>query len=173
MTNRNLCGFAVATLLLLGCTPDKTTDETILFGPKRFNVMPFGPGLEQVFVSGTLTGDGVGFPDNTYSIYCRQDSMDCWITDVVQVAPNQIGDLQVPINYAVTRWDADVVVVGSANLYPCRRDTISLQKRTQTVVWVQEAINQTDAQCLKSDTKLYKWTIEDSPGWKKMRESVN
>lgn len=173
MTRRGLWWLSAIAILLVGCSPKERPDDRILFGPKRFNVIPFGPGLETIAVSGTLTGEGIDYANNSVLIYCRQEAMDCWIVDIAQVGPNQIGDLQIPTNYAVTRWDADVVVMGSANLYPCRRETISIQKRTQSVVWVQEPINQTDANCLKSDTKLYKWTIDDSPKWRAMFHAKN
>jgi hypothetical protein len=39
---------------------------------------------------------------------------------------------------------------------------------TQNALWVQQPINQTRPECLKSDTKTHKYTVEDSIGWKRV-----
>ena len=119
-----------------------------------------------VFASGTLTGEGVASRNNTVAIDSDQETMECTIIDVVQVGPNQVGDIQVPLRYEVTQWDEDIVVARSPDIMFCRRETISIVKRSEIVVWVNEPINQSDARCVNAGTELFKWTIEDPPQWK-------
>jgi hypothetical protein len=157
---------AVGLVATVGCAPKQSTDDEILFGRKRFNVIRFGSGQEAVFVSGTLTGEGVASRNNTMAIYCDQETMECTIIDVVQVGPKQVGDLQVPLRYEVTQWDPDIVVARSPDNMFCRRETISILKRSEAVVWVNEPINQSDALCVNAGTELRKWTIDDPLQWK-------
>lgn len=156
----------------LGCARHEDTDGgQILFGRKRFNELPWDGGDGAVFVSGTVTGNGVAYESNTVGVYCTRRAMECLIIDVWQVGPKQVGDLNVPLSYRVIMWDADIVVASSEALFPCRRETISLVRKTKTVVWVNEPINQSDAACADVDSEVNKWTVEDSPGWSAMLAS--
>jgi|SRR5215469_6167576 len=56
-------------------------DDDIVFAAKNFVDLPY---YGSVAISGTLTGDGVGYKNNTISIY---------IAYVEQIGPNQIGRL--------------------------------------------------------------------------------
>jgi hypothetical protein len=166
----------VAVVGLAGCTPKEAADlepqdRDILFSRKEFVWGQSVPGQETVLVAGTLSGEGVGFRNNSVLLYCEQVTMDCWIIDIAQVGPNQVGPM-IMRSYQVTQWDTERVVANSANLVlpRCRRETISIVKASETVVWVQEPINQSDADCLRADTGLYKWTIEDPPQWKAILE---
>ncbi len=52
--------------------------------------------------------------------------------------------------------------------YSCSKTTITIVRKSQTVLWVQEPNHQAKPACQKSDTKIHKWTIEDSLGWKRI-----
>ena len=50
-------------------------EMSIVFAKKNYYETP-----DLVTVSGTLTGEGLGYPNNTYSIACFQDRKECWMT---------------------------------------------------------------------------------------------
>lgn len=162
MQLRALILLAMSIGVVLGCTQHEPKDQPILFGQKRFNDLPG----DAIFVSGTLTGKGVGFPNNTYGIYCSRPEMQCVVVDVVQVGPNQVGDLSVPLIYEVTSWNDDMVVAFTMDAIGCRRETVSLLRKAESVSWVQELDKNAVEACEGVDRSTYRWTIEDAPGWK-------
>jgi hypothetical protein len=81
-----------------------------------------------------------------------------------------VGRLDSPESYPVTKWDAhEIVATGSADSMNCRKVTISIVRKSETAVWVEEPINQSSAACKDAETRVLKWTIEDSPGWKALQ----
>jgi hypothetical protein len=143
----------------------------IVFSVKVFHDSARTTGDGIVSITGTLTGDGVGYKNNAVLIACFKDSRACLTYSVQQIGPNQIGRLDIPISYPIVKWASDeIVATGSADLASCRKVTISVVRKSETAVWVEEPINQARAACIDADTKLYKWTIEDPPFWKAMRE---
>ena len=140
------------------------TDDDIVFASKLFTDLPdYG----SVGISGTLTGDGIAYENNTISISCYKDRRECYIASVEQIGHNQIGRLQSVAIYPITKWSADEVVAVQ-DIMDCTRTTIVLEHKSKTALYAREPINQTRPGCLAVDKKVYKWTIEDSPGWKKM-----
>ena len=141
-------------------------DDDITFAPKDF--ADFG---DSVGISGTLTGDGVLFRNNTYSIWCIKDRAECLIASIGQMAgsKNLIGRLDYPYSMPTTKWTAYEVVTGDdPSEWSCFKTTITIERKSQTALWVQEPINQAKPACQNSDTKIHKWTIEDSLGEKRM-----
>jgi hypothetical protein len=51
----------------------------------------------------------------------------------------------------------------------CWKTTITLTRKTQTALWVQEPINRSRAQCQKMDGSVKTYTIEDSLGLKRLQ----
>jgi hypothetical protein len=159
--------FAIAiTFVAFGCTVNQSQDTKILFAPKSYyDTATTTDNL--VYIAGTLTGDGVGYPNNSTAISCYRDRMECLTYSVEQIGPNQVSRLDILAPISVTKWDAgEVVASTSSDLPNCRKDTVSIIRKTEAVVWVQEPINQSQAVCKKSETRILKWTIEDPPGWK-------
>ena len=141
-------------------------DDDIIFAPKNFFD---GTGDLNVAISGTLTGDGVAYKNNTYSISCLKEFNACFVSSVEQIGDRQIGRMDFVYSYPITKWDpSEVVATEETADWYCARTTITLVRKSQTALWVQEPINQTRPACLKSDTKIHKWTIEDSLGWKRI-----
>jgi hypothetical protein len=140
------------------------TDDDIVFAQKLFIDIP---NIGSVAISGTLTGDGVGYKNNTISISCFKDRGECYISSIEQTGPNQISRLHSVDIFPITKWSADEVVA-IQDVMDCTRFTIVLERKSQTALYAREPINQTRPGCLARDKKVYKWTIEDSPGWKKM-----
>ena len=138
-------------------------DDDIVFAGKLFLDLPdYG----SIGISGTLTGDGIGYNNNTINISCYKDRRECYIASVEQIGRNQIGRMQNVDIFPIIKWnDDEVVAVTELN---CIRTTIVLERKSKTAQYVREPINQT-TQCLQfPDPKVYKWTIENSPGWEKL-----
>ncbi len=167
-----LAFFVVSIILLrsLWVTSDEPSD--VIFDSKVFydaGQAAFGDGV--VSISGTLTGEGVGNKNNTVTVACYQDRMECLTYSIAQIGPNQLGKLDMPGIFPITKWDNDeIVAVESGDTVACRKATVSIQRKMQTAVWVEEPINQTHRACKDTHTKIYKWTIEDPPFWKRSKK---
>ena len=125
-----------------------------------------------VFVSGTLTGDDLAHKNNSYAVTCYEDLRECYVYSVDQIGFNQVGYLEMPIPYPITKWTPDEIIASDVvppNLN-CTRITISLERKTEEAVWVEEPINQSSAACKNADTQVRKYTIESPPFWKAMRK---
>ena len=82
---------ALLTVSALSIWPAIARDkEDIILGMKIFTDSIYG-----VSITGTLTGDGVDYRNNTVTIVCYQDRMECWISRINQIGPNHMGSLQV------------------------------------------------------------------------------
>jgi len=158
----------VLALMLLGCK-GREPEQQIIFAAKAFydNASTTGSGI--VYIAGTLTGEDLGYKNNTTAVVCYADRMECLTYSTEQIGPNQIGRLDMPISYPVIRWNSDEIVAsGQGDLVNCNKVTISIVRKSETAVWVTEPINQSRAECKNSNTKIMKWSIEDSPAWKAM-----
>jgi hypothetical protein len=160
---------AVSILLFRQVFPsNERRDDDIMFAPKNFADSGQWGFEGSVGISGTLTGDNVG--NNTTVVYCEKERKECITYSAEQIGHNHIGRLDYPAIYPITKWNAyEVVAVEDVAHAPwhCRKTTITLQRKTQTAVWVEEPINQAAAGCKDASTKIYKWTIEDHPSWKR------
>jgi hypothetical protein len=56
--------------------------DAILFPSKNFS----DHADETVGISGTRTGDGVSYPNNTYAISCFKQRRECWVSYTEQIA---------------------------------------------------------------------------------------
>jgi hypothetical protein len=159
--------FLAIVLLSLGCTRQAPNEQQIMFAAKSFYDSAQTTGEGFVYISGTLSGDGVAYKNNTVAISCYKDRMECLINSIEQIGPNQLSRLADPISYPITKWDSyEIVATGLVTSMSCRKDTISIVRKSESVVWVEEPVNQSSAVCKNADTRILKWTIEDSPGWK-------
>jgi len=152
----------VGTIIYLQQRNKDTGEMSILFAPKNYYETP-----AVVTVSGTLTGEGVGNPNNTYSIACFQDRKECWMTSV-EASGLHIGRMDSPYAYDIRKWSPYEVIAGDDGTFGCFKTTITIDRQSQQVLWVEEPVNQTQVMCAKSENKIRKYTIENSPGWKKI-----
>jgi hypothetical protein len=151
----------VVSYLLFPAKPAGKYDETIVFPSKVF------VGTKAyVAAKGTIAADWVAYKNNTYSILCLPD--ECIVASVEQIGPDQVGSIDGPTTYPVKRWtDADEVVAEDDSL--CARITITLDRRTQSVLWVETPINQTTIACKNADNNIRKATLEASLYWRKTK----
>ncbi|MBN8982562.1 MAG: hypothetical protein J0I29_14990 [Rhizobiales bacterium] len=140
-------------------------DDDIIFAPKNFSDM----GDEALGISGTLIGADLGYKNNTYSIFCIKGRKECYVASIEQIGDHQIGRLDYVSFYPIRKWDAlEVIASDDISDFSCSRTTITITRKSQSALWVEEPINQTRPLCQKSAGKVRKFTIEDSPGWKRI-----
>jgi hypothetical protein len=118
-----------------------------------------------VAAKGTLTGDWLAYKNNTFSILCLPE--ECIVADVAQIGPKLISSINGPVTYPVIRWNKDEVVAQDDAL--CTRITITFDRKSQTVLWVETPINQTEIACKNADDTVRKATIEASLYWRRSK----
>jgi hypothetical protein len=128
-------------------------DEDIVFPAKVFLSTE-----AYVATTGTLTADWIAYKNNTFSILCALQ--ECIVADVAQIGPKQVSSINGPVTYPITRWTKDEVVAQGDAL--CARTTITFDRGTKTVLWVETPINQTEIACKNADNTVRKATIETS-----------
>ena len=136
-------------------------DEDIVFPTKTF----LGT-KAAVAAKGTLTADWMAYKNNTYSILCVRD--ECIVANVEQIGPRQLSSVDGPVTYPVKQWTEDGQVVAEDDAL-CSRITITLDRRTETVLWVETPINQTAIACKNADNTIRKATLEASLYWRKSK----
>ena len=158
----------LALLLIALSTPPVAAQDTdkgdIIFARRIFVDNPEILG-GFVSISGTLTGDGLIYKNNTVNIACYKDRTECTASKIDQIGPHQLGDVHAPNFFSVTKWEAEEVVAD--NGIDCPRIIVTLDRKTQTATWVQGVFNPNtdrgDNPCTYTDKQIYKWTIEDPP----------
>jgi hypothetical protein len=83
-------------------------------------------------------------------------------------APDKSEAINGPTTYPVVRWNKDEVVAQDNAL--CSRITVTFDRTTKTVLWVETPINQTEVFCKNSITTISKATIETSLYWRRLHE---
>ena len=157
-------------LVAFGCTRHEENAQQVIFAEKAyFDSAETALGQSWVYVAGTLTGDGIPYKNNSVAVTCYKDRMECISYLVEQIGSNQIGRLDSPTTYPVVKWDNYLIVAVGGGEVNCRRDTISISRKTHAAVWVQERIDKSWAACKEADRRVLTWTIEDSPGWKALK----
>jgi hypothetical protein len=141
------------------------SDDDIVFAKKNYIDL----GGESVGMSGTLVGDDLAYKNNTRSIFCMKERKECYATAIEQIGDKQIGRMDYVMIYPITKWTAaEIVAAEELSDFGCSRTTITITRKTESALWVEEPVNQARPQCQKSYGKVRKFTIEDSPGWAKI-----
>jgi len=153
----------VASIVYLQDRNKDTGEMSVVFSQKNYYDTS-----DVVAVSGTLTGEGIAYPNNTYSIACFRERKECWMTSVQAIGGQLIGRMDAPYEYEIRKWSQYEVVAGDDGSFGCFRTTITVDRKSQQVLWVEEPVNQTQVMCAKSENKMRKYTIENSPGWNKI-----
>jgi hypothetical protein len=155
----------LAVVLTICAGAAHAADDDILFSGKLFH-----DAGEVIRITGTLTGDGIAYPNNSYSIICIQGQRECLVTYAEQIGLMQVGRIEYPYAVPITRWTSEEIVA-EENISPvgCIRTTIFIKRKSQQVRWVQEPVNQALSFCAHSEGVVRHWTIEDSPGQKKFQ----
>ena len=88
------------------------------------------------------------------------------------IGDNQVGRLANENSFEVKRWSSDEIVAEEIWADDCIKSTLSISIKREVALIDQEPINQSALACRDKDTHLYKWTIEDSPEWMRMKKSL-
>jgi hypothetical protein len=147
-------------------------DNQIVFARKNFyDSKQTGMEFGLVAISGTLTGKGLGYPNNTYAVSCYDRYKACFVAFVEQIGNDQISRMQNPFDYPIVKWtEYEVIAQEEPALSGCFRVTITIDRKREALLWVEEPINQTRPNCKDADTSIRKYSIEDSPAWQAMRK---
>jgi hypothetical protein len=129
-----------------------------------FPIKIFVGTTKYVAAKGTLSADWMAYQNNTFSFYC--DPKECIVASISQIGPKMIGTMDGPTVYTTKRWteDDDVVAEDDAS---CSRITITLDRKTESVSWVETPINQTTLTCKNTDDSVRKATLEASLHWRR------
>jgi hypothetical protein len=73
--------------------------------------------IRSVNISGTPTGNGVSYPNNTSNISCYSESRICRVSSVEQIGFDQIGRMGSPISYDFKKRDGDERPAGAAMIF--------------------------------------------------------
>jgi hypothetical protein len=134
-------------------------DQDILFPIKVF------VGTKKyVAAKGTLSADWMAHKNNTFSFYC--DHEECIVASISQIGPKLIGSMDGPSVYMTKRWTEDDEVVAEDDDL-CSRITITLDRKTESVLWVETPINQATLECKNADSNVRKATLETSLFWRR------
>ena len=120
-----------------------------------------------LIVYGTVAGLAQ-YPNNSATIICYRERKKCSTTFVRQTGPNTLSPVAVPAEYDIAEWTSSELTASSSGTLGCVRTTITIKQKTEEVLWVDEPVNLNQPQCGDADRQVRKYTIEDSPGWKKM-----
>jgi hypothetical protein len=145
-------------LTLVTTNPASADDEppSVIFSPKIF----YNNG-NIVHVEGTLAGSGIGYKNNSSAITCYQKRQEC-IAIHIEAEGAQVLSVGLPVSFAVRLWSADRIVADSP--------TLCGGLKTWTINLTQQAAELIENPC--QGGKIYHWTIEDPPFWKKANEGL-
>ena len=119
-------------------------------------------GREDVYITGSLIGDDVGYRVNTWNIRCAKTDMSCRIADVEEIGRRQLGEINVA-DWPVTTWSRTIIVaqddVGQNS--NCARNTITIDRKSKTVRYVSEPANAASDFCTKGRKLLGPSSVED------------
>jgi hypothetical protein len=144
-------------------------DDQLVFAQKNFWDSKQTGVDGYVGISGTLTGKDMAYPNNTYAVSCIGSYKACFVAYVEQIGHDQIGRMENSSAYPIVKWtEYEVVAQEEASLTGCYRVTMTIDRKGEALLWLEEPINQTKPSCKNAGTSIRKYTIEDSPGWKKI-----
>jgi hypothetical protein len=110
--------------------------------------------------------------------------MECYVFKIEQIGKNQIGDLDWPMVFPISKWEPTLIVAtyrgGAESLYPedCILSTLNVGRGTGymgqhegsgdpvSVELVEEPINQSLPICANTPNTVHKWMLENPPVWK-------
>ena len=145
--------------------PEPSGNNNIIFGERFYYE---NPDEEVVYVTGTMTGPGIAYPNNTVGLTCYRDRNYCSYMSVHATGANHIARMDPPSEYDIVKWDDDEIIAEDQSMVHCQKITITIDRKARQVAWVEEPISQTEASCVNPTTATAKYTIENSPGWKRV-----
>ena len=119
-------------------------------------------GNEDVFITGTLMGDDVGYPVNTMNISCYESEGKCTVASAQEIGRRQLGTITVD-DWPVVSWTPTTIVAKSAvgPTTDCFRNTITVNRQSKAVRYMEEPQNSDSDFCTKGRKLMGPATVED------------
>jgi len=166
-----LAGFAVAAVLAsagvywLETNPVHTE---ILFPQKRFLHSRAAPGQGYVAFAGAIAGENIGRPNNYLGGQCDEQSMRCTLVDFGEIGPRHIGEPNLE-TWPVVSWTPSLIVVRSNPPAPgCTHVTLNVLPAREEVQYIRETHNPTGPNCEHIENRVFRWHLDDPPGWRRI-----
>jgi hypothetical protein len=119
-------------------------------------------GKENIFITGTLKGEHVGYPYNTWNIRCFHGEARCEVSNVSEIGKDQLGEIDT-VDWPIVSWSDTVVVLQdetSANDTSCARATITINREGKSVEYTSAPLNADKDYCKALGPKVTEqWTI--------------
>ena len=119
---------------------------------------------DYIYVTGSLIGEDIGYPYNTYSIRCGRDEQACEVANVSEIGSNRLDSITM-VRWPVISWSDEVVVLQDQivpkNLI-CIFATITINRKSHSVSYVSSRINSKKDLCRAqgfTEDKTYYWHI--------------
>ena len=129
-------------------------------------------GTRLVYASGsvTVTNDYKQESNNTSSLSCYEERKECFFILLHEIGPNHVDRIDSPSIYIIKKWDDFQIVAELEYRFSCSKSTITIDKLQKRVFGIEEPINQNSIYCKDVINKVKKWTIDDSPYIKKIKQ---
>jgi hypothetical protein len=164
---------AISLLCFLTAFSAYGANQDIVLGQKNFYDSAGKPGPEIVYISGALTGDGIGYKNNSALFACYSDRRECLAYSIEQIGDNQMSSLSPPIIYPVIKWNrTEIIASGSGDVKDCTRITVRISRVTQDAVLLTEPTNRHRAGCEHVGATVYKWHLEDANYWRELKGGI-
>ena len=99
-----------------------------------------------ISITGTLKGDDVGYPNNTWEISCYQEEMKCRVAEAKEIGFRQLGRIDVS-DWTITAWNATTVTADEGDPSSCAHNLIVLNRIAKTVAYTSSPQNQDKDYC--------------------------
>jgi hypothetical protein len=126
---------------------------------------------DEVVVSGTLVDRSIGVANNSYTIDCYKERKECWIATFNQTDVRTISRIEPLHAIKIADWTPSKITALTDGASGCAKSTITIERKTKEVLWVVEPVNQSKLNCKTGDTRIRTHSLENSHGWKKLREA--
>jgi hypothetical protein len=120
-------------------------------------------GEQYVYVTGTLIGDHVGYPVNTWKISCDKKKGSCAVADVEEIGHRQLGEIN-DADWPVVSWTPTTIVIQDEvgpDTSSCARNTITIDRQKKAVRYLSEPQNSGSKFCTQGRKLLGAAKVED------------
>jgi hypothetical protein len=129
--------------------------QEVKFDEKNFQDNGVGVGI-----SGTMTGNGVPYKNNTYAIWCNKFRKECLVSSIADLGNGVMGRLDYPYALPIVSWkEYEVIAADEPSDLHCLRTVITISRASHTASFVEEWINQGKGSC-ENKPWIHRWAIE-------------
>lgn len=122
-------------------------------------------GDDAVYITGTLMGDGVGYPVNTWNVHCLRSDGNCTVSYVEEIGPGQLGSIN-EARWPIVSWTPTTIVIRDnvPSVIACVQSTITIHRQAKTVEYMSVPENADRIDCKQANkrygpAKVEYWTI--------------